>query len=226
MEQDIEIRIQSLYIEFERYNCCLENEISWIRVKIANELNLVDEIQSKIIFFRNNKSDLKRFVILLKEYSSTKSNLDLICMPIFDSTRKLESYSVSKKKFPKNSKILLGSLCSPYLSISLRDMKRSTSVPIDLSEFITNLTSLCQVENGNFLALDNYLNSIVELSSKFKFIRSVYLNNLDGVRHSHLCYNSNFYGLVSSENLVYVNNMERNKILVLDNKLPKILNSS
>lgn len=222
IEHDMDVRVISVGMDFEKTEYHYQVEIDNIQNKIADEIDNIFNInQSLPRSISKTDPALQQDNYSLKDYFSFKRQLDLITARLYSLTRKLDSFIVSAKSLPKYKNRFIGKLVGPYNQVNIHELQQSKPVYVDLSEHITNLTSLCQTYNNHYLALDNYFNTVVYFDSGFNFIKSVNLNNL--IRKQNFALNSNFYGIVTHENHVYINNMERNEILVLDNTLSRII---
>jgi hypothetical protein len=218
----MEIRVESFKLELEKHSYFFDKHIDSSHWQILDELDKINAIEDQINEIKSNSNNLSNFKDLLKNFPLIRALLNDISTRLFSLSHTAESFRASRRKFPKYKNILIGKLTSPLRPVDLVDLKYSESTFIDLSDEIANLSSIYQLENNNFLALDSYLNSIVEFDSKFNFVRNVCLNDLAGVRFQKISYNSNFYGLLASKKSIYINNMEHNEIIIVDRALTRI----
>jgi hypothetical protein len=222
MEQEMLIRIESFNVELDKHSYFFDKRIDLGHWQVLDELDKINEIERKVNEFKANRNDFASFQNLLKNYSEIRASLSEISNRLYDLSYTTASFHLSTRKFPKFKNTLVGKLMSSLKPVDLFAFKSSKSTLIDLSEEVTNLSSLCQLDNNNFLALDSYLNSIVEFDAKFKFIRSVCLNEMPGVQQQKITFNSNFYSILANKKSVFINNMESNEVIVVDRALSRI----
>ena len=171
----------------------------------------------------------------VKGYERHLKITQLACQKAAHSVNKLSKtlQSISDLQtiaFEGNRVNVLGKIRSPCIhQLDLECLRTSNAKVIDLSEHVTNLTSICQLDHSRLAILDNYRSniSIFDLNLQNK-TASIDINELENVRNSHLSFNSNLYSIQTNycaydhfpvPRRVFINTMERNEIIVLDHTL-------
>lgn len=205
----MQIRLDSLQIELDKQNYMLSENIDRIKYQITGNLN---DIRSKSSQLKPNNSNLKSLIGIERQLNQAAKNINKY-------SKKLENFQLSSKSLLKDRQFFIGKLYGPLKQIDLYNFVNSELDLVDFSEYLSNLTSLCQMKDGKILVLDNFMNSVVVFDKYFRFLNIVFINDIVSVKEAKLAFNSNLYSISSSDNYIHINNMERNEILVFDKNM-------
>lgn len=221
IEQDMLIRIESIFIELENVQERFNGSIDRIASDIQEEVKFIREKQMHLNVLKYQtrpkmNNQLKEFRVIA--YSLHNSS-DVVQSLV----NKLRNFKTSIKQLPRDKSLWFGKLLSTLKPLVVNEILNSSVRLVDMFGYTTNLTSLCPLDNGEgILVLDNYLNSVNLFDKNLNLVKSVCLNDLANVRQSHLAFNANLYGIAASSKYVYINNMDQNQIVVLNHALNNI----
>jgi hypothetical protein len=221
MMQDIELRVESLFLELEKQKYLvleqvetLDNKLNQNTDVLQTQLNDLKEITQKPD--SNDPELLNRLTLIQDNLNETSKNIDFI-------TEKLNFFSRVESKMPKDIYKTIGRITSPFNDVDPSLLENASIKMIDLSEKVDNLTSLCAYGDDYMIALDNYTTSMIIFDKEFNFVLKQSLNDIFNLRKNHLIMNTNLYGILCSNNLnsdyIYINNMEKSEIIILEKNL-------
>lgn len=220
LEQDLLVRIESVHMELDNLKELLEQKIDQscqvyrIQVKsIEDQHSYLNTLKIKKQFPKMNDF-LKNTQKISQDLRRSEKKFKTILS-------ELTNFRASIKPLHRDRSIWLGKLSSTLKPLNFSDITDSRVKYVDLLDYTTNLTSMCSLNNDSeqIVVLDNYLNSLSLFDKEFNLIKFVCLNDMGNVRQARLTFNSNLYGITASSNYVYVNNSDRNQIVVLDKAL-------
>jgi hypothetical protein len=211
MEQDLLVKHESICNQLDKIHYRLQNQIALHRLMLQNEFKRVQMYYLELDNARESRDLNKLFQIELK-LKEVKKEIRLF-------KHKILGFFVIKRQIVKNKSQMLGKLFSPIKNIQIQDLKETQAETADLSDFVANITAVCETPDQHILVLDNYQALIVEMKTSLEPIRKCYLNEIQGIRSAHLTFNANLYSIACSPQYVYINHMERNEIIILNRQM-------
>jgi len=178
MEQDLLVKQESVCNQLDKIHFRVINQIDWHRLIIRNEFKRVQMYLFELDSLKHTRDLNKLFQIELK-LKEVKREIRLIKHSIL-------GLFVIKQEIIKNKAQLLGKIFSPLKRVQIQDVKETKAETVDLSDFVANITAICETPDQHILVLDNYQALIVELSKSFEPIRKCYLNEIQGIRSAHI----------------------------------------
>lgn len=104
MSEDIDIRVQSLYIELENAQTRLEDSLNRIKSDMADELNFVKErrIYLNTLKYKNPRPRMNFF---LKDFNKFRKCLQKSDATLEGLVQKLSNFRISTKSCPKDKSV-------------------------------------------------------------------------------------------------------------------------
>ena len=221
IQDSIEIRFESVRMELDNVLERLNESIDTIKSEITDEVKYTREKRMYLNTIKHAKKP--KMNSLLKDLRKLKRGLEKSGNVVENLGNKLTESKEPSKPLHKDKSIWLGSMKSTLKPVQFSEVLNNRVKTADLFGYTTNSTSMCPFGSDGLLILDNYLNSVSLFDKDFNLVKSVFLNELGNVRRARLTFNSNLYGIVASDHYVYINNMDQNHIIVLDESLDAVM---
>lgn len=215
LEQDLLVRIESVHMELDNLKDSLSEQLDRTAADYAREITSIHD-QHVLI---NQLRPTSKMSLLLGDLRKSAQILRESGRIVGSSISKLSNFQISSRPLHRDKSLWLGRLSSNLKPFAFSDLVEARVKLVDLFDYTTNLTSMCSLDDESVLVLDNYLNSVSLFDKNFNLLKSVCLNEFANVRQSRLTFNSNLYGVTASSRYVYINNSDRNQIVVLDREL-------